>query len=88
MDDYDVVRFIGYHSLTDLPGFYDFEYDFVGSLESREQGKRQAQTIWKSQLIRPEPDKSLLIDSRGSLLWGAFERMREERSNKRVILIE
>ena len=26
-DSYDVVRFIGYHSLKELPGFSEFEYD-------------------------------------------------------------
>ncbi|MEM7316935.1 MAG: cytochrome c3 family protein, partial [Planctomycetota bacterium] len=87
-DDYDVVRFIGYHSLTDMPGYSGFEYDFVGSVESRQKGKLQAETIWENWLPRPEPNGSLLIDSQGSLLENAFDRMRKERSNKRVILIE
>ena len=28
-DSYEVVRFIGYHALKELPAFEDFEYDFV-----------------------------------------------------------
>jgi len=41
-DSYDVVRFIGYHALKELPEFSDFDYDFVGSEQSQQLGRNKA----------------------------------------------
>ena len=41
-DSYDVVRFIGYHALKELPEFSDFDYDFVGSEQSQQLGGNKA----------------------------------------------
>ena len=87
-DTYDVVRFIGYHSLKDLPEFADFEYDFVGPKKSREQKSRDAMKIWKALAERPSPSKSLLIDQQGGLMKERFQAIRKQRLDPPVVLIE
>ncbi len=87
-DSYDVVRFIGYHSLEDLPGFEDFEYDFVGSEESRRVGRLVALDTWNRRPDRPAPSESLLIDARGRLNEDRFREIRNRRLDPPVILAE
>ena len=87
-DTYDVVRFIGYHSLKDLPEFADFEYDFVASKKSREQKSRDAMKVWNTLVDRPSPAKPLLIDENGGLMKERFQTLRKQRKDPPVILIE
>ncbi len=86
-DSYDVVRFIGYRSLRELPGFADFDYDFVGSEVSREVGRLRALEVW-SDGDRPAPSKPLLIGDQGALIQGEFDRIRSRRLDPVVILAE
>ena len=87
-DSYDVVRYIGYHSLKELPEFGDFEYDFVGPKESREQNSQQALQSWSEMDERPTPAASLLINAQGGLNKDAFEKLRSQQSKSRILLIE
>ena len=87
-DSYDVVRYIGYHSLKELPEFGDFEYDFVGPKESREQNSQQALQSWGEMDERPTPAASLLINAQGGLNKDAFEKLRSQQSKSRILLIE
>ena len=87
-DSYDVVRFIGYHSLKDLPDFADFEYDFVGSEESRKQRKLRALEIWNAINDLPAFATSKLIDEKGFLDKDAFQQMRNQRLDPPVFLAE
>ena len=87
-DTYDVVRFIGYHSLKTQPAFAEHEYDFVGSKESQFRGREDVLKIWKAWIDGPTPSKSLLIDEEGRLIEGAFQQLRGERLDPKVILIE
>ena len=87
-DSYDVVRFIGYHSLKELPDFADFEYDFVAPEAYRQQSREQVLDSWNEKSNRPSPSESLLIDTQGTLKRNQFQQMRNERLDPPVILSE
>ena len=87
-DSYDVVRFIGYHSLKELPGFSEFEYDFVGPEEARERGRTQALKQWKELEDRPSPSAPLLINERRELIEKEIQVMRSQRLDPPIKLIE
>ena len=87
-DSYEVVRFNGYHSLKKLPGFTDFEYDFVGPEDSRKQKKLDALKIWNAFSERPNTQRSILIDSLGKLLDEKFQQIRSQRLDPPVVLAE
>jgi len=83
-----VVRFNGYHSLKDLPGFSDFKYDFVGSKDSQQRKCFDALKVWTEQIDRPTPSGATLIDQRGGLMKDNFQRLRKQRLDPPVVLIE
>ena len=87
-DSYDVVRFIGYHSLKDLPEFSKFDYDFVGSSKAREAGGKRALEIWNALDDRPSPSESLLINSKSQLIEREFRAIRNQRLDPIIKLIE
>ena len=87
-DSYDVVRYIGYHSLTELREYGDFEYDFVGPEEARERKSQRALQIWNESDERPSSSAPLLINAQGRLDKDAFESLRSQQSTSRILLIE
>ena len=87
-DTYDVVRFIGYHSLKDLPEFGQFVYDFVGSTDSRKQARQRALEQWLQQTDRPSESKACLIDAEGKLIDADFQRIRKKRIDPPIFLNE
>ena len=87
-DSYDVVRFIGYHSLKELPEFSEFEYDFVGAQQDRELGRERAIQKWKESTDRPSPSTSQLIDDQRAFVEEAIHAMRNHRLDPPIKLIE
>jgi len=87
-DSYDVVRFIGYHSLKNVPEFSKFDYDFVAPVEAREAGRKRALEIWNALGDRPSPSKSLLINPKSQLIEQEFRAIRSQRLDPMIKLIE
>ena len=87
-DSYDVVRFIGYHSLKSLPQFADFQYDFVGPVPDREAGRTQVIERWQESSDRPVSSPSVLIDAQQKLIEAAVEALRKQRLDPPMKLIE
>jgi len=87
-DSYDVVRFIGYHSLKELPEFSKFEYDYVGSKQTQEQDRDKALQQWNESKNRPQPSKALLINDQRLLIKKEFESMRKQRLDPPMTLVE
>ncbi len=87
-DSYDVVRFIGYHALMELPGFDDFEYDYVAPEDSRRRRRLQALITWNQRAERPAPSGPLLIDAEGDLIRKRFKEIRSRRVDPPVVLAE
>ena len=87
-DSYDVVRFIGYHSLKELPEFSEFEYDFVGSKEGQQQDREKAMQQSNESENRPQPSRALLISDQKALIKKQFNAMREQRIDPPITLVE
>ena len=87
-DSYDVVRFIGYHSLKELPQFSEFDYDFVGSEQTQQQGRDRVLRLWNESSNRPKPSRELFISGQRALIEKEFDAMRKLRVDPPMILIE
>ena len=87
-DSYDVVRFIGYHSLESLPGFADFKYDYVAPPQIRQQNRERVMKLWREQSERPSDSAPILIDGNGEIIEALYENMRNKRLDPPVILNE
>ncbi|MEM7409322.1 MAG: multiheme c-type cytochrome [Myxococcota bacterium] len=87
-DRYDVVRFIGQQSLKRLPGYADFEYDFVDPEAFRSARRLRAEAKWREGADRPSASEALLIDAEGHLMDDRFRELRGRRLDPPVILAE
>ena len=89
-DPYDAVRFVSARSLQRLPGFTDFDYDFLAIPEKREMRRKQAVKLWNNLANTSAPPKgeATLIDSNGILQKELLERLLKKRNNRRVYLNE
>ena len=87
-DSYDVVRFIGYHSLKGTPGFGDFDYDFVGSEQAKALGRNEALNLWKESDDKPSPSSALLINEQNELIEKVIRKMRDQRLDPPIKLVE
>lgn len=87
-DSYDVVRFIGYHSLKEGQDFSNFEYDFVGSDQTQQVGRSNVLRLWNENADRPSPSKPLLINDQKTLNKTDFQRIRNQRLDPPVTLVE
>ena len=77
-DEYAAVRYIAYHSLRQISGFGDFEYDYVAAREARWSAQEAARARWRRRApgqARPE----LLIGADGRFARGELERLMAER---------
>lgn len=90
MDPYDAVRFIAYRSLRTLPGYTDFEFDFVAPSEKRRTAAIRAGQLWMRQRTRGErfPGKAVLMDEKGNLLLDQLRRISSERDDRPILLRE
>ncbi len=79
-DEYSAVRYVAYRSLRTLPGFADFQYDYVAPEEARFARQREARERWSR--MRPSEQSrraELLFDSDGRFAGGELERLEAER---------
>jgi hypothetical protein len=80
-DPYSTVRYIAHRSLTQLTGFQDFAYDFIGPLAERTQARERVVAKWellKAPYARPE----IRVDD------ATWARLLRERNNKSMYLQE
>ena len=90
VDPYAAVRFLADRSLRRLPGYESYEYDFVGPLPERAQGRQRALDIW-SRAAAGTPDRTgraVLIDADGELEQAILDRLLERRDDRPVNLAE
>jgi len=92
-DPYPAVRFNAARSLHQLPGFADFDYDFVGTAGHRAAAAGRALEIWKNNQPqntgpRHRVPEHVLLSPDGSLQQAAFDRLRRQRDDKPVRLAE
>jgi len=89
-DPYAAVRFVSWKSLQTLPGFGDFAFDYtVDEAKQREAVARAYQQWWRE---RREPGggyrSQTILDPAGRFRQDIFERLLNERNNRKVFLAE
>ncbi|WP_168565444.1 multiheme c-type cytochrome [Crateriforma spongiae] len=75
-DPYDVVRFSAYRSLKTVPGFEDFQFEFMSDADSINESAKAALRRWEAMTDR-ESEVAVDTDTPSAVLWkqdGAFDR--------------
>ena len=88
-DPYEAIRAIAYRSLRSLPGYADFEYDYVADRDQRVDTVVPAIQAWRSStLARQRRDPQLLVDADGVLRLDAVRALFDQRDNRPLFLRE
>ena len=90
LDPYAAVRFDAWKSLQTLPGFSDFQFTYTADTEELGEVVRQAYQKWwnEKRPANPNFDSILLLNSDGQFRQDVFQRLRQERDNKPIVLAE
>jgi hypothetical protein len=87
-DPYSTVRYIARRSLRALPGFANFEFDYIGPAADR---ARARQSVWAKFEQVQKPDRSgpeVLIRPDGQIERQTWERLLRQRDDKSMYLQE
>jgi hypothetical protein len=88
-DPYGVVRYVAHQSLQRLPGFADFEFDFLAQQDLRRARRMEAMQRWQSLTDqRVSGRQEQLIDSRGRLMTDRIEELIGYRNDRPVNISE
>jgi predicted CXXCH cytochrome family protein len=88
VDPYSVVRYIAARSLRRLPGFGDFDYDFLASPSDRDRARDRAFSQWRQNGAPARPAPELLLDATGALQTDRFANFLSQRDDKSMDLQE
>lgn len=86
-DEYDVVRYMAYRSLKNIPGYEDAEFDYVASESDRSAGIAKVRAQWNA-AKRAAGNLAVLLREDGSFDDGNAGRLLQKRDNSPVILTE
>jgi len=88
-DPYDAVRFIAIRSLRTLPGFADFQYNFVAPAQDRRQAQLRTMASWdRAKGAAGDMALPTLVRADKSLDVENVLRLLKMRNNRRVLLRE
>jgi hypothetical protein len=89
-DPYDGVRFVAQRSLKRLPGFAEFDYDFVGPPAKRSAAVERARKIWEqsSSAAKHRFAPETLIDPSGKVVNADFHRLLKLRDDRPIDISE
>jgi hypothetical protein len=89
-DGYDAVRFSAGRSLGRLPGFEQFQFDFVAGPQARRRSQLQVMRRWDDVrgAAKPAPENAVLLASDGSLMVNEMLRLIRQRNHRRMLLRE
>ena len=88
-DSYGVVRYVAFQSLKRIPGFENFEYDFLADADERGARAEQAGIQWqKAHLREGRRGSELLINNKGILITDRLNRLLDQRDNRPVYVKE
>ena len=89
-DRYNAVRFIAHRSLKRLPGFGDFDFDFMSAPTMRSAAVVKVRNVWQQTQDGQKPPFAgqTLIDSAGQILDADFQRLLRLRDDRPVTLAE
>lgn len=89
MDPYGVVRYISARSLRSLPGFENFNFDFLASAADLQLNARRVVGQWQSRISQTNrTDKELLLDGRGHVAEERVHQLLSERDDRTIIVME
>ncbi len=89
-DPYDAVRHIGSRSLARLPGFVNFQYDYLAPPAERRRAVGRAMQLWKLPSDTPwrsDGDRVLILPD-GTLRSDEVERLLDSRDHRPIYLVE
>ena len=87
-DDYDAIRYIAYRSLRQISGFQSVVYDHLRPEEERDRVMREILALWHSKTKQRPTDAKLLYDPKGDIMYPAYERLRQLRDDRPILLTE
>ena len=87
-DPYPTVRFVAIRSLRKLPGFENFDYDFMGGQDERVTAVRRATDIWSNSFTAVEFDVPQLLMKGGFLDEQRLRQIMSERDDSPIDLPE
>jgi len=88
-DPYGVVRYVAAEGLRRLPGFEDFEYDFLSSEAEQVAARDQAMLHWEQQLRSPSTSpETTLQDPDATVRKRILARFLSERDDRPVSIRE
>ena len=87
-DRYAAIRFIAHRSLTHLPGFQSFSYDFECAPEQQAEAKQRALGRWRAQAGSMAGREQTLTGPGASFKTNMFSQLLEHRDNHPVHLRE
>jgi hypothetical protein len=91
MDPYSAVRFISHRSITTIPGFEEFGFDYLSSAEERRASAMAIASHWARQPRAAQPpgrSGRVPLDERGAVDEALLGRLRAERDDRRIYLAE
>jgi hypothetical protein len=90
-DPYDAVRYVAKRSLGRLPGYDDFDFDFVAPAVERLAASRRATAMWREQAAAPRSAQAratILMDAVGRFDVPAASHWADQRDSRRMTLSE
>jgi predicted CXXCH cytochrome family protein len=88
-DPYSVVRYIAHRSLRRLPGFEQFDYDFIGSTAERATARNRAMELWRRGTTSPLRERpAVLLGNGGALNEPQAAALLRQRNDRRLELLE
>jgi len=89
-DPYGVVRYVAFHSLTTLPHFEKFGYDFLGSDDEQARAVSAATLRWAGEQKSPPSrvGREVLISRDGKVAEPAVKWLMDRRDNRPVTIQE
>lgn len=88
-DPYDAVRYIATRSLKRLPGYADFDHDYIGRPDQLADGRIRALKRWQpNQVSGKSRRREVLVDPDGFLMTGRFDHILQQRDNRPMTISE
>jgi predicted CXXCH cytochrome family protein len=81
-DPYGVIRYVAARSLRSLPGYADFEFDFLAPPDALRMAESRAQKRFRSASSSSEPCPAVLLNKDGKLDQARFDAIYSQRDNR------
>lgn len=87
-DDYDAVRYIARRSLRQIDGFESLEFDHMRPNEERDRVMNAIMAAWQQRTSTRPTAERLLYDEGGNIQLRTYQRLRQQRNNRKVVITE